>query len=89
MDALSCFLYKKDTTIEKELEYALTRIYEKNVPPTVREFLETKATARPGVGPFRPPCGPFRRVGGWGGAARTGGAGTPPFWGLCGPVWPC
>lgn len=44
VDALSCFLHKKDTTIEKELEYALTRIYEKNVPPTVRDFLETKAT---------------------------------------------
>ena len=44
VDALSCFLYKKDTTIEKELEYAMTRLYEKNVPPTVRDFLETKAT---------------------------------------------
>ena len=31
---------KKDTTIEAELDYALARLYEKTVPPTVREFLE-------------------------------------------------
>ena len=43
VDALACFLHKKDTTIEKEVEYAMTRLYEKHVPPTVRDFLETKA----------------------------------------------
>ena len=42
-EALACFLHKKDTTIEKEMEYALTRLYEKHVPLTVRDFLETKA----------------------------------------------
>ncbi|MCI8922259.1 MAG: hypothetical protein HFE88_10455 [Acutalibacter sp.] len=42
-EALACFLYKKDTTIEQEMEYAMTRLYEKHVPPTVRDFLETKA----------------------------------------------
>lgn len=42
-EALACFLHRKDTTIEKELEYAMTRLYEKHVPPTVRDFLETKA----------------------------------------------
>ena len=42
-EALACFLYKKDTTIEQEMEYALMRLYEKHVPPTVRDFLETKA----------------------------------------------
>ena len=26
------------------MEYALTRLYEKHVPLTVRDFLETKAT---------------------------------------------
>ena len=31
---------KKDTSVEAELGYALTRLYEKTVPPTVREFLE-------------------------------------------------
>ena len=39
-EALSHFLKKKDTTIEAELDYALARLYEKIVPPTVREFLE-------------------------------------------------
>ena len=40
LEALSHFLKKKDTTIEAELDYALARLYEKTVPPTVREFLE-------------------------------------------------
>ena len=40
LEALSHFLKKKDTTIETELDYALARLYEKTVPPTVREFLE-------------------------------------------------
>ena len=42
-DDQACFLYKTDTTIEQEMEYAMTRLYEKHVPPTVRDFLETKA----------------------------------------------
>ena len=42
-EALACFLHKKDTTLEKEMEDAMTRLYEKHVPPTVRDFLETKA----------------------------------------------
>lgn len=40
LEALAHFLKKKDTTIEAELGYALTRLYEKTVPPTVREFLD-------------------------------------------------
>ena len=40
LEALSHFLKKKDTTIEAEMGYALARLYEKTVPPTVREFLE-------------------------------------------------
>lgn len=40
LEALSHFLKKKDTTTETELGYALARLYEKTVPPTVREFLE-------------------------------------------------
>ena len=40
LEALSVFLLEKDTTIEAELDYALVRLYEKTVPPTVREFLE-------------------------------------------------
>ena len=43
VDALTCFLHKNDTTIEKATEYAMTRLCEKHVPPTVREFLETKS----------------------------------------------
>lgn len=40
LEALSHFLKKKDTTVEAELGYALARLYERHVPPTVREFLE-------------------------------------------------
>ena len=40
LEALSHFLKKKDTSVEAELGYALTRLYEKTVPPTVRDFLE-------------------------------------------------
>ena len=40
LEALSHFLKKKDTTINMELDYALARLYEKTVPPTVREFLD-------------------------------------------------
>ena len=40
LEALSHFLQKKDTTIAAELGYALARLYEKTVPPTVRAFLE-------------------------------------------------
>lgn len=40
LEALAHFLKKKDTSVEAELGYALTRLYEKTVPPTVREFLE-------------------------------------------------
>ena len=40
LESLSHFLKKKDTTIEAELDYALARLYERHVPPTVREFLE-------------------------------------------------
>ena len=40
LEALSHFLKKKDTSVEAELGYALARLYEKTVPPTVREFLD-------------------------------------------------
>lgn len=40
LEALAHFLKKKDTSVEAELGYALTRLYEKTVPPTVREFLD-------------------------------------------------
>ena len=40
LEALENFLKKKDTTIEAEMDYALARLYEKTVPPTVREFLD-------------------------------------------------
>ena len=40
LEALAHFLKKKDISVEAELGYALTRLYEKTVPPTVREFLE-------------------------------------------------
>ena len=37
---LSLSQEERHTTIEAELDYALARLYEKTVPPTVREFLE-------------------------------------------------
>ena len=40
LEALAHFLNKKDTSVEAEMGYALARLYEKTVPPTVREFLE-------------------------------------------------
>ena len=40
LEALAHFLKKKDTSVEAEMGYALARLYEKTVPPTVREFLE-------------------------------------------------
>ncbi len=40
LEALSHFLAKKDTTVITELTYALSRLYERHVPPTVREFLD-------------------------------------------------
>lgn len=40
LEALAHFLKKKDTTVEAELGYALARLYERHVPPTVREFLD-------------------------------------------------
>ena len=68
-EALACFLHKKDTTIEQEMEYALMRLYEKHVPPTVRDFLETKAQRE-----SQPP--PRREYAGLApGAARGGGSG--------------
>ena len=40
LEALAHFLKKKDTSVEAEMGYALARLYEKTVPPTVREFLD-------------------------------------------------
>lgn len=39
--ALKKYLKRKaNSTVEQELEYALTRLYDKTVPVTVREYLE-------------------------------------------------
>ena len=38
--ALVFALAEKGTTVEKEMEYALTRLFDKSVPPKVREFTE-------------------------------------------------
>ena len=39
--ALKKYLKRKaNSTVEQELEYALTRLYDKYVPVTVREYLE-------------------------------------------------
>ncbi len=43
LEALSHFLAKKDATVITELTYALSRLYERHVPLTVREFLDDTA----------------------------------------------
>lgn len=41
LKALKKYLKRKaSSTVEQELEYALTRLYDKTVPVTVREYLE-------------------------------------------------
>lgn len=41
LKALKKYLKRKaNSTVEQELEYALTRLYDKTVPVTVREYLE-------------------------------------------------
>lgn len=40
LDALTFFLRKRDTTVEAELGNALSRLYDKYVPPTVRDYLD-------------------------------------------------
>ena len=46
LGALSHFLAKKDTTVDTELIYSLGRLYERHVPPTVREFLDDTDSAQ-------------------------------------------
>ena len=41
---LKVIAVRNKRSANKEMEYALTRLYEKHVPLTVRDFLETKAT---------------------------------------------
>lgn len=42
MEALEFFLRENDSTVEKALKEHLNKIYEKNVPPQVRKFVESK-----------------------------------------------
>lgn len=43
VDALTFFLRKKETSVEAELGNALLRLYDKHVPPTVRDYLDESA----------------------------------------------
>ena len=45
LDALSFFLRKKETSVEAELGNALSRLYDKHVPPTVRDYLDESTSA--------------------------------------------
>ena len=54
LEALSHFLAKKDTTVDTELIYSLGRLYERHVPPTVREFLDDSPPERKPVPPVAP-----------------------------------
>jgi len=40
LDALNFYIQKRGTTIEAELGTALLKLYDKCVPPTVREYLD-------------------------------------------------
>lgn len=39
-EALSYFLKRKNSSLEAELTAALTRLYDRHVPPTVRGYLD-------------------------------------------------
>lgn len=42
-EALSYFLKRKNSSIEEELAAALSRLYDRHVPPTVRDYLNEVA----------------------------------------------
>ena len=45
LDALEFYLKKENTTVQKRMNEALTELYERTVPESVREFLDRKAPA--------------------------------------------
>lgn len=42
--AVQQYMNKKNAKLEPELEAHLQKLYEKNVPPMVREYIETRVT---------------------------------------------
>lgn len=43
LKALELFLRRKDTTLEKEMLHVTQQLYEKTVPASVREYVDTIA----------------------------------------------
>lgn len=53
MEALSFYLKKENTTVQKKMDEALRQLYEQAVPEPVREYLDVKSA--PAARPKRPP----------------------------------
>ena len=53
MEALSFYLKKENTTVQKKMDEALRQLYEQAVPEPVREYLDAKSA--PAARPKRPP----------------------------------
>ena len=53
MEALSFYLKKENTTVQKKMDEALRQLYEQAVPEPVREYLDAKSA--PTARPKRPP----------------------------------
>ena len=53
MSALTFYLTKENSTVQKKMDEALRQLYEKTVPEPVREYLDAKSA--PAARPKRPP----------------------------------
>jgi len=54
LKAIQKYMQKKDISLQSELDDALQKLYEKHVPPAVREYIESDAQEAQAATP-RPP----------------------------------
>lgn len=47
LNAIKQYMGKKELTVEQEMQDYLEKAYEKHVPPTVREYIESRESAEP------------------------------------------
>ncbi len=47
LDALNFYISKKDVNLQVELADTIQKLYEKHVPPTTREYIESKIVEKP------------------------------------------
>ena len=47
LGAIKQYMGKKELTIEQEMQEYLEKAYERHVPPTVREYIESRDSAEP------------------------------------------